>query len=136
MKSNSKPVPRRPKDELCDLVEKSKVESKPYIRILRVTPKPACILAAEQQIKDLKRFCTSNTLTPSVFCVDPTFNIGDYYVTATTYKHLILTDVKYGGHPTMLGPCMLHMKRKQESHNFLASSLVYIDNELSIIVAI
>lgn len=36
----------------------------------------------------------------------------------------------------MLGPCMLHMKRKQESQNFLASSLVYIDNELSIIVAI
>ena len=136
VKFNSKPVPRRPKDELCDLVKKSKLESKPYIRILRVTPKPACILAAEQQIKDLKRFCTSNTLTPSVFCVDPTFNIGDYYVTATTYKHLILTDVKYGGHPTMPGPCMLHMKRKQESHNFLASSLVYIDNELSIIVAI
>ena len=77
-KFNSKPVPRRPKDELCDLVEKPKLESKPYIRILRVTPKPACILAAEQQIKDLKRFCTSNTLTLSVFCVDPTFNIGDF----------------------------------------------------------
>ena len=136
MKFNSKPVPRRPKDELCDLVEKSKLESQPYIRILRVTPKPACILTAEQQIKDLKRFCTSNTLTPSVFCVDPTLNIGDYYVTATTYKHVVLTDVKYGGHPTILGPCKLHMKRKQESHNFLASSLVYIDNELLIIVAI
>ena len=48
----------------------------------------------------------------------------------------MLTDVKYGGHPTMLGPCMLHMKRKQESYNFLASSLVSIDNELSNIVAI
>ena len=36
----------------------------------------------------------------------------------------------------MLGPCMLHMKRKQESYNFLASSLVSIDNELSNIVAI
>ena len=136
VKFNSKAVPRRSKDELCDLVEKSKLESEPYIRRIQVTPEPACILATEQQIKDLKRFCTTNTLTPSVFCVDTTFNIGDYYVTATTYRHLMLTDVKYGGHPTMLGPCMLHMKRKQESYNFLASSLVSIDNELSNIVAI
>ena len=84
VKLNSKAVPCRSKDELCDLVQKSKLESKPYIRRIQVTPEPACILATEQQIKDLKRFCTTNTLTPSVFCVDTTFNIGDYYVTATT----------------------------------------------------
>ena len=65
VKFNSKAVPRPSKDELCDLVEKSKLESEPYIRRIQVTPEPACILATEQQIKDLKRLCTTNTLTPS-----------------------------------------------------------------------
>ena len=60
---------QKSKDELYDLVEKSKAESKPYIRRIQITPEPACILATEQQIKDVKRFCTSNTQTPSVFCV-------------------------------------------------------------------
>jgi len=96
-----------------------------------LTPEPACILATEQQIEDVKRFCTSNTQTPSVFCVDTTFNIGHFYVTATTYKHLLLTDAKYDSHPTMLGPCMLHMRQKQDSFNFLASSLVSLEEEFS-----
>ena len=98
------------KNELYDLVEKSKSESKPYIRRIQLAPEPAYILATEQQIKDVRRFCTSNTQTPLVFCVDTTFNIGHFYVTATTYKHLLLTDAKYGSHPTMLGLCMLHMR--------------------------
>ena len=74
--------------------------------------------------------------TPSVFCVDTTFNIGHFYVTATTYKHLLLTDAKYGSHPTMLGPCMLHMRQKQNSFNFLASSLVSLEEEFSNVLAI
>ena len=133
VKYNSRP--QRSKDELYDLVEKAKVEPKPYIRRLQLTPEPACILASEQQIYDVQRFCTSKTQRPSVFCVDTTFNIGDYNVTATTYKHPMLIDEKYGRHPTMLGPCMLHMRRKQESYNFLASSLVSIEQELSNVLA-
>ena len=61
VKFNSKAVPRPSKDELCYLVEKSKLESEPYIRRIQVTPEPACILATEQQVKDLKRFCTTTT---------------------------------------------------------------------------
>ena len=121
---------------MYDLVEKSKAESTPYIRRIQLTPEPACVLATEQQIKYVKRFCTSNTQTPSVFCVDTTFNIGHFYVTATTYKHLLLTDAKYGSHPTMLGPCMLHMRRKQDSFNFLASSLVSLKEEFSNVLTI
>ena len=131
VKYNSRP--QRSKDQLYDLVEKAKVESKPYIRRLQLTPEPACILASEQQIYDVQRFCPSKTQRPSVFCVDTTFNIGDYYVTATTYKHPML---KYGRHPTMFGPCMLHMRRKRESYNFLASSLVSIEEDLSNVLAI
>ena len=127
---------QKSKDELYDLVEKSKAESTPYIRRIQLTPEPACVLATEQQIKDVKRFCTSNTQTPSVFCVDTTFNIGHFYVTATTHKHLLLTDANYGSHPTMLGPCMLHMRRKQDSFNFLASSLVSLEEEFSNVLAI
>lgn len=69
---------QKSKDELYDLVEKSKAESKTYIRKMQLTPAPACVLTTDQQIKDVKRFCTSNTQTTSVFCVDITFNIGHF----------------------------------------------------------
>ena len=135
LKYNSRP--QKSKDELYDLVEKSKAESKPYIRRIQLTPEPACILATEQQIKDVKRFCKSNTQTPSVFCVDTTFNIGHFYVTATTYKHLLLTDAKYGSHPTMLGPCMLHMRQnKSHSISWHHRSLVSLEEEFSNVLAI
>ena len=36
----------------------------------------------------------------------------------------------------MLGPCMLHMRRKQDSFNFLTSSLVSMEEEFSNLLAI
>ena len=84
VKYNSRP--QRSKDQLYDLVEKAKVESKPYIRRLQLTPEPACILASEQQIYGVQRFCPSKTQRPSVFCEYTTFNIGDYYVTGNNVQ--------------------------------------------------
>ena len=41
---------------------KDKEESgKIYIRRLQVAPSPACVLASDRQVQDVKRFCASTT---------------------------------------------------------------------------
>ena len=109
---------------------------KPFIRRVQVTPEPSCIVASDRQLNDLVRFCTTQFLPASVLCIDTTFNIGNFLVTPTTYKHKILVDRHYGKEPTLLGPTMIHMQTKAESYKFFGSSIVSLDDELSNILAI
>ena len=60
---------------------------KPFIRRVQVTPEPSCIVVSDRQLNDLARFCTTQFLPASVLCIDTTFNIGNFFVTPTTYKH-------------------------------------------------
>ena len=85
----------RSQDELYDLTLKSKEEEetgKVYIRRLQVAPSLACVLASDRQVQDVKRFCANTTENFSVLSIDITFNVGDFYVTPTTYRHLLLDD--------------------------------------------
>lgn len=82
------------------------------------------------------RFCTTQFLPASVLCIDTTFNIENFFVTPTTYKHKTLVDKQYGKEPTLLGPTMIHMQTKAESYKFFGSSPVSLDDELSNIMAI
>ena len=44
------------------------------------------ILATEEQLADVVRSC-SNPEEYGIFGIDVTYNIGDFYVTTTTYEH-------------------------------------------------
>ena len=137
VKRNAKP--KKDKDEMCELIKMSRLEAsqlKPFIRRVQVTPEPSCFVASDRQLNDLVRFCTTQFLPASVLCIDTTFNIGNFFVTPTTYKHKILVDRHYGKEPTLLGPTMIHMQTKAESYKFFGSSIVSLDDELSNILAI
>ena len=137
VKRNAKP--KKDKDEMCELIKMSRLEAsqlKPFIRRVQVTPEPCCFVASDRQLNDLVRFCTTQFLPASVLCIDKTFNIGNFFVTPTTYKHKILVDTHYGKEPTLLGPTMIHMQTKAESYKFFGSSIVSLDDELSNILAI
>ena len=46
------------------------------------------IVATDQQLNDVLRFCANNNPGfSSVLGIDPTFNLGDFYVTTTVYEH-------------------------------------------------
>ena len=109
---------------------------KTFYKTCQVTPEPSCIVASDRQLNDLVRFCTTQFLPASVLCIDTTFNIGNFFVTPTTYKQKILVDTHYGKEPTLLGPTMIHMQTKAESYKFFGSSIVSLDDELSNILAI
>ena len=65
----------RSQDELYDLTLKLKDEEesgKVYIRRLQVAPSPACDLAPDRQVQDVKRFCANTTNQCSIL---DTFNL-------------------------------------------------------------
>ncbi len=75
-----------------------------------------CVLANDKQLHDLKRFCCDPR-------IDPTFNLCQFSVNVTTYRHLQLGLQEQ--FQCFLAPCMLvHQLKTMKSYNFLASFIV------------
>ena len=91
-----------------------------FVRDLKAFPEPAIVVATSQQLHDIARFCT-NPEESCVLTVDPTFCLGDFDVTPTTYRNLLLKCKRTGQHPVMIGPTMIHYSK---TYMFLASSIV------------
>ena len=71
---------------------KSKDITAQLVRDVKAAVDPALVLAMNQQLEDMPRFCTC----ADEFCaatVDPTFNLGDFDVTQLTYRNLLLEKV-------------------------------------------
>ena len=49
-----------------------------FVRAVEATPEPMCVLATNQQLSDMERFCTGEE--SSVASIDPTFNLGPFSV--------------------------------------------------------
>ena len=96
------------------------------IRDLRIHPDLSCVLASNQQLNDLMRFCTSH-VDYTVLGVDSTSNNGKYDVTFTTYNNLLLEtrvpDSMGKRHsPVMLGPAYIHHQKDFDSfYNFVST---------------
>ena len=90
---------------------------------------PAIIVALDWQLDDLVRFCTYDEF--GILTVDPTFSLGDFDVTITAYRQLILRSKRSSEHPVFIGPVMVHYKKSFSTYLFFASSLVGIRPELS-----
>ena len=56
--------------------------------------------------------------------IDPTFNLGNFFVTVTTYKHLMLRKKSNGEHPVFIGPCLIHMQQNTETYYSFLSCLI------------
>ena len=98
-------------------------KSDAFIRDVKAAPEPMAVCYADWQINDLERFCT-NPDEFSILTVDTTFNLGDFYVTPTCYKHLLLEDIRSGDSPLIPGPILVHQQMKFASFNYFASTLI------------
>jgi hypothetical protein len=105
-----------------------------FVRDVKAAPEPAVVLASNQQLEDMLRFCIS----PQDFCIltiDPTFSLGDFDVTVITYRHLFLESRRGRNAPIMLGPLLVHYKKSFASYLFFASSLIGISPQLEMVCA-
>lgn len=82
--------------------EQAKDINSAYIRKVQSTPEPIVILGTNEQLDDLVSFCT-NSEHFDIMSIDPTFDLGPFSVTTTTYEHLLLISRRGGVHPVMIG---------------------------------
>lgn len=101
-----------------------------FVRETRPSPEPAFVLARDRQLDDLVRFCAIPD-SFSVLTVDPTFNLGDFDVTPTTYRHCLLISSRSGKSPIMIGPIMIHYRKTFHTYLFFASTLIGLRRELA-----
>lgn len=102
-----------------------------FIRMVNAAPYPMMLIAFDYTLNDLVRFCTSENF--SILGVDPTFNLGEFDVTVTTYRHLLLQSHTgtEGQSPVMLGPMFIHVKKDFTAYHFFTSTLVGQRQQLS-----
>ena len=98
--------------------------SQAYVRSVEAAPEPMCVLATEQQLIDLERFCTQDPFC--VVSIDPTFNLGPFYVTPITYQNPFVKTYR-GNHPIVLGPVLIHQTKTFRPFHYFASTLIRLN---------
>ena len=99
-----------------------------FVQMVTGAPEPMTVLAYDWSLDNIQRFCTQPQCI--VLTVDPTFNLGDFDVTVTTYRHLLLKNAD-GCNPVMLGPVFVHQRKRFETYHFFASSLTGLKPSLT-----
>jgi len=80
-----------------------------FVRMVAGAPEPMMVLTFNWSLDDVERFCTKEQKC-TVLSIDPTFNLGDFFVTVTTYRHMLLRNSS-GNHPVMMGPIFVHQQK-------------------------
>ena len=105
---------------MCTVMLQAHLENtdKKFARDIKAYPEPAILLASECQLHDVSRFCCDR-FEYCVLTVDPTFSLGNFDVTLTTYRHLLLECSRSKKPPVMIGPTLIHNKKTLQTHLFL-----------------
>ena len=101
-----------------------------FIHRITAWPEPMGILGYQYQFHDISRFCSSQ-VGYHPLGIDTTFNPGEFYVTPTAYKSLILENSRDGNSPTSIGPTLVHMSRSYSAYCHLASKLLEDDSGIA-----
>ena len=121
------------KDEIYDLLallkEHQSLEDGGFLREVLIGSTPCAILASKRQLDNVVMFCCQPTQF-SVFGIDATFELGDFYVTLTTYKNPSLRNCRTNNLPVFLGPAFIHMERRTQDYQSFFSSLLKFEPRL------
>ena len=93
-----------------------------FVRKVMGAPDYMVVICDDRTLNNLVRFC-ANPHSPQILSVDPTFSLGKFDVTVTTYKHPLVA-TSSTSNPTMLGPVLIHQRKKFQNYQFFASSLL------------
>ena len=111
-----------------DLYKRERKSKLHFIREVNLAPEVSVFVSSEQQLIDIELFCTKT----SHFCVldfDPTHNITSYYITISTYRHLMFR-TKEGMDPVLMGPSLSHTGRTYNSYYKLPESMIKANKNL------
>lgn len=91
----------------------------PFVRSVQAAPQPLCILASNTQLKQVQLCCTDPN-SFSVLWIDPTFNLGAFYVTPMVFLHRAVVSKRTQKHPVFLGLILIHQRMNMEAYSYFA----------------
>ena len=119
-------------DELFVVMQKAKA----YVRDIKTLPDPAIVIASDEQLDDLVRFCAPPVgIESCIMTVDPTFSLGEFECTPVTYRQLLVQTCRGKVSPVFLGPVLIHYRKNFPTFLHFAASLVSLWKELQCIRA-
>ena len=94
-----------------------------FVRKVVAGPEPAAVLFLDKQLNDISKFCCNNDYW-SPLQVDPTFDLGQFSVTTSQYKNLLVVNRRTGEHLSMMGPLLVHYRKSKSSFNVLVDAMI------------
>ena len=107
----------------------------PFIRDVNAAPELRCVLGFDWQLKEIEQFCT-DPRNFTIFAADPTFNLGNFNLTVTTYRHLKVVTRRDDHHPLMIGPLLISQSKTSETYNYFFGKLTALNNNLKNVLGI
>ena len=112
------------KDLVYELLEQHYVSEKGFVRNVNFAEGVMSVIGTDQQFEDIVRFCANENMAyGSVLGIDPTFNLGDFFVTPTVFEHKMIKNKTTGKHPNFIGPTLIHQDRKFSTYHYFASEI-------------
>lgn len=104
--------------------------NKNICRMVQLHPEPVVVLATDQQLVDLERFSCIDGVPP--ITVDPTFNLGDFYVTPITYRNLLLKSKRAANNfSCFCGPILIHFHKTRAAYDELFRCIKSLSGNIS-----
>ncbi|CAB4006223.1 Hypothetical predicted protein [Paramuricea clavata] len=107
----------------------------PFIRDVNAAPELRCVLGFDWQLKEIEQFCT-DPRNFTIFAADPTFNLGNFNLTVTTYRHLKVVTRRDDHHPLMIGPFLISQSKTSETYNYFFGKLTALNKNLKNLLGI
>lgn len=105
-------------DPIFELLQQCKMDLAPggrkFIRSVNFETSPSCVIATDTQLQNVVRFC-ANQGPHCILGIDPTFNMGKFYVTVTTFAYMHVVKKGTMVAPTFFGPMFIHTEKTFES---------------------
>ncbi|XP_055350105.1 uncharacterized protein LOC129596786 [Paramacrobiotus metropolitanus] len=95
---------------------------RPFIRCIQTTPDFLLVCASDRQLNNAPRFAVVKG--GSILSVDTTFNIGKFYVTLFSVRHMLVTNKRTGSPPVVIAAACLHWNKNFEAYVAAAARLI------------
>ena len=113
-------------DQFVSLLDLSKHE--PSVRNLQWTPFPRVVFCTNEQLEEIVEECCS-LKSKSVLSIDTTYNIGDFYMTSTTYQSSRLVHSRTRKPAVLPGPAMFHARKAEKDFRYFSYSLLEVNDK-------
>ena len=98
------------------------------IKGLQWTPSPRVVYVEEWQMAEIVENCCQPD-SASVLSIDTTFNVGQFYITSTTYQNPKFINQRTGKFVNVTGPALFHVRQDETQFLFFCNTLLEANYE-------